>query len=42
LEAQAIKNPYFKQVVYQTKQLVYGYWDKDLAFRYSKFYQGNW
>ncbi len=31
LEAQAIKNPYFKQVVNQTKQLVYGYWDKDLA-----------
>jgi predicted nucleotidyltransferase len=25
LEAQAIKNPYFKQVVNQTKQLVYGY-----------------
>ena len=24
LEAQAIKNPYFKQVVNQTKQLVYG------------------
>jgi hypothetical protein len=27
LEAQAIKNPYFKQVVNQTKQLVYGYWN---------------
>lgn len=25
LEAQAIKNPYFKQVVNQTKELVYGY-----------------
>jgi predicted nucleotidyltransferase len=25
VEAQAIKNPYFKQVVNQTKQLVYGY-----------------
>ena len=31
LEAQAIKNPYFKQVVNQTKELVYGYWDKGVA-----------
>ena len=36
LEEKAIKNPFLKQSIDQKKQLVYGQWYKNLAFRYLR------
>jgi len=34
LEAKALKNPFLKKQIDNTKVLVYGRWDKNLAHRY--------
>ena len=36
LEEQAIKNPYFRQVVDKQRQLIYGHWNQNLALRHSE------
>ena len=35
LEEKAIKNPYLKQSIDSSKQLIYGCWNQNMALRYS-------